>query len=243
MPYEVMFGRKPRWDDSTVTKESGNATTNYIEDEAVDITIPSDPLDEFVHIEEFMHVYTFDCDPEINTLGQSSTAVSIHDTRLHQPQLQPPPIPPRPTISAILPLGSPPPIPIQPQIPTANTTTLEFQTLFPSRRESSPLSSPPPSPGQSDSETIVPHTHPCTTSINTDLLDGGSESSITYTPLEREIQQRNIHVRHQVRKKHGKQHIIERFAPDDLVSLIIHTSDNTPHHLLVLPRPILSNQV
>jgi len=23
----------------------------------------------------------------------------------------------------------------------------------------------------------------------------------------------------------------------------VHTSDNTPHHLLVLPRPILSNQV
>jgi hypothetical protein len=89
LPCEVIFGQKPLCQDSSVMKETGNATTDYIEDEAIDITIPSDPLDAFVHIGKFMHVYTFDCNPEINTLDQSSTAVSILDTRFHQPQLQP----------------------------------------------------------------------------------------------------------------------------------------------------------
>ena len=30
---------------------------------------------------------------------------------------------------------------------------------------------------------------------------------------------------------------------ESTLAYLVHTSDNTPHHLLVLPRPILSNQV
>jgi len=242
MPYEIMFGRKPRWEDSTKNKECGSGSSDHIEDEVINGTTDSDTAspDEIVHIGEYMNDYTFDFDIP-NSIALSTVQENINNTSQdHRPTLTPrPAILSETSTLVLLPVGPPPPIPPRPAVSLSSNTLLlhshsdsststilstptlqqrPIDSVAPTplplslHRSSSPLSTPPESPVLSENQ------HP---SAETET----NSNHIQFTELEKQIQQRNVKVRMQMQKKHRKQHIIEQFVPDDLVTLKIPRED------------------
>jgi hypothetical protein len=253
-PYEVMFGRKPRWEDSSVVHGSELAIEE--EDIAVDTEEHCDTPDDMTRISEYMEYYEFEFDstqdniqqpPVDDTIPCSDTSVSAHSV-----SIAPPVVPPRPILTI---RTLPPPIPIatrpwESTLLEANTSqncttlpvappylpphpNLNSQLLLSHNyhSSSSPLSSPPPSPEESQYPLSKPTHFSSKTVISTDELANQGHFTIPpldpvlYTHQEREIQIRNVGQRDKMQKKHAKQHTIEVFLPGDLVSLKIPRED------------------
>ena len=65
MPYEIVFGQKPRWVDNALVspEEAEKFTLADIVDEMGDIPEPND--DKFYRMEDFVGPYSFDSEPDL----------------------------------------------------------------------------------------------------------------------------------------------------------------------------------
>ncbi|KAF8533085.1 hypothetical protein BDD12DRAFT_810463 [Trichophaea hybrida] len=243
-----MFGRKPRWEDSSVVHGSELAITD--EDIAVDTEENCDIQDDMTRIAEYMEYYEFEFDSTQDNIPQPPVdGIPLSDTSdsAHLVSTATPVVPPRPILT-IRPL--PPPIPIatrprestllkdySSQIPTAALAAPPYlppqPNLIPQnyRSSSSLLSSPPPSPEEFQS-LLSKLTHSTSKSaISTDELASQGHFTITsldpvlYTQEERETQIRNVGQWDKMQKKHAKQHTIEVFLPGNSASLKIPRED------------------
>ena len=229
-PYEVMFGRKPRWEDSSVVA----GINIVIEDEqsTMEMIEQSASTDEFTRIEEFMEYYQFDFD-SIPSIPLSQSEVPTLDNVLESTPLEsPPPIPPCIQASSQpMVLGNPPPLPPRPQIAQQVKNRLidlpvnsNISNQSNDSQTSSPLSSPPSSP-EANSSFFQTELGEIPSQLDTQIRKDISLDPALLTQHEREIQLRNVHERAKMQRKPAKQHTIEVFLPGDLVSLKIPRED------------------
>lgn len=176
-PYEVMFGRKTRWNEHLSPLDRQTVTLDTIEDETVDLIVTDGPPDDS---HDFRFSYTFDAeDPTpLTRLSEPSAStpappglptattppVPVSPPQAHSPPLNHPPEPvqtPRLTLSP--PSPSLPALPDRPRPPVPDVTLPESHGNFPQRvRPTRSLAAPSAPQGAGTQSTSGSRTRPAT---------------------------------------------------------------------------------